>query len=247
MRYPLIDEIRGLTLLSMLLYHGCWDLVYIFRIKAPWYESQGAYFWQQSICWTFIFLSGFCWHFGRNKVRHGLKIFLGGAIITVATLLFMPEDRVVFGVLTFLGSAALLMIIFDKGLKTISAGAGFVISMIAFAMTKLVNQGFLGFASFRILALPSFLYRNLFTAFLGFPPLSFFSTDYFSIIPWIFLYIAGYYAFIWMKNKDRLRVFKNSVCPPLGFLGRHSFLIYMVHQPILFAVLSLIMNFSHII
>ena len=241
MRYPLIDEIRGLTLLSMLLYHACWDLVYIFLIRAPWYKSQGAYYWQQSICWTFIFLSGFCWHFGRDKVRHGIKIFLGGAVITLITLLFMPEDRVVFGVLTLIGSAALLMIIFDKGLKNVPAGPGFVISMIAFALTKQVNHGFLGFGPFRFVSLPSFLYKNLFTAYLGFRPVGFFSTDYFSLIPWIFLYIAGYYAFFWMKKKDMLDIFKKSICPPLGFMGRHSFLIYMVHQPVLYAVLSVIM------
>ena len=246
MPYPLIDEIRGLTLLSMILYHGCWDLVYIYHIKAPWYESQGAYYWQQSICWTFIFLSGFCWHFGRDKLRHGLKIFLGGAVITAVTLLFMPEDRVVFGVLTFIGSAAIIVTIFDKRLKRLSAPAGFIISFLLFLLTKQVNQGYLGFGPYRILALPSFLYKNLLTAYLGFPSKGFFSTDYFSIIPWIFLYTAGYYAYIWMESRDLLRIFKKSLCPPLGIAGRHSFWIYMVHQPVLFGILGVLSRLSHI-
>ena len=28
-RYPLPDAIRGVTLVSMIVYHGCWDMVYL--------------------------------------------------------------------------------------------------------------------------------------------------------------------------------------------------------------------------
>lgn len=33
-RYALLDELRGLDLVSMMLYHGCWDLVNLFGIQA---------------------------------------------------------------------------------------------------------------------------------------------------------------------------------------------------------------------
>lgn len=36
-RYALLDELRGLDLVSMMLYHGCWDLVNLFGIQADWY------------------------------------------------------------------------------------------------------------------------------------------------------------------------------------------------------------------
>ena len=32
-RYELPDSLRGLTLLSMVLYHGAWDLVYLFGVR----------------------------------------------------------------------------------------------------------------------------------------------------------------------------------------------------------------------
>ena len=32
-RYALIDSVRGITLLSMICYHGIWDLVYIYGLK----------------------------------------------------------------------------------------------------------------------------------------------------------------------------------------------------------------------
>lgn len=40
-RYALPDTLRGLTLLSMIAYHGCWDMVYILGADWPWYGSTG--------------------------------------------------------------------------------------------------------------------------------------------------------------------------------------------------------------
>lgn len=48
------DTIRGLTLVSMMAYHACWDLVYLYRLDWGWYRSFWAGIWQQSICCTFI-------------------------------------------------------------------------------------------------------------------------------------------------------------------------------------------------
>lgn len=49
-RYALLDELRGLDLVSMMLYHGCWDLVNLFGIQADWYYSLPGHLWQQTIC-----------------------------------------------------------------------------------------------------------------------------------------------------------------------------------------------------
>ena len=67
-RYNLLDGIRGLAILNMVAYHAIWDLVYSYGVKWDWYQSEGAYVWQQGICWTFILVSGFCYPFGRRKI-----------------------------------------------------------------------------------------------------------------------------------------------------------------------------------
>ena len=104
-RCALLDELRGLDLISMMLYHGMWDLVYLFGVRAPWYGSWQGELWQQSICWVFILLSGFCLPLGRHPVKRGAVVFGCGALVTAVTLIFMPADAVWFGVLTLLGSA----------------------------------------------------------------------------------------------------------------------------------------------
>ncbi len=74
-RYALLDELRGLDLISMMLYHGMWDAVYLFGVVVPWYSAGQGRLWQQSICWVFILLSGFCLPLGiirSNAARRSL-------------------------------------------------------------------------------------------------------------------------------------------------------------------------------
>lgn len=231
-----LDTLRGVTILSMVAYHACWDLVYIFGKDWAWYRSDAAYVWQQSICWTFILLSGYCWSLGRHRLKRGLMAFGGGVLVSLVTLLFMPEDPVRFGVLTLLGSAALLTIPLEPLLRRIPARAGLAGSFSLFLLLRDVNGGWLGFEGARVLALPGSLYRNLLTAYLGFPAASFYSTDYFSLLPWLFLFWTGY--FLWrLRPGDRGG---GPRLPGITAMGRHSLLIYLLHQPVIYGVLSVL-------
>ena len=59
-RLHFLDALRGFTLINMIAFHGMWNLVYLFGVRANWYTGMPGYLWQQWICWTFILLSGFC-------------------------------------------------------------------------------------------------------------------------------------------------------------------------------------------
>lgn len=239
-RYEKLDGIRGFALINMIAFHTIWDLVYIYQVDWTWYQSRGAYIWQQGICWTFIFLSGFCWSLGRHALRRGLTVFLGGAVITLATLVAMPQNRVVFGVLTLTGSCMLLMCLFDRWLQKFPASAGLAVSAALFLLTRNVNEGFLGFEKWRLCRLPRGLYQNIATAFFGFPQEGFYSTDYFSLIPWMFLFTAGYFLFHLAGGKRGMAFLENSLLRPAEWLGKHSFGIYMVHQPVIYAILEIL-------
>ena len=134
-RYALLDELRGLDLVSMMLYHACWDMMFLFGIWMDWYIGWPGRLWQQSICWVFILLSGFCVPLGHRTLKRGAQVFAAGALVTVVTLVFMPEDRVVFGVLTFLGSAMLLTGVLEPLMKKIPPAAGLAVSAVLFALT----------------------------------------------------------------------------------------------------------------
>ena len=235
-RCALLDELRGLDLISMMLYHGMWDLVYLFGVRAPWYGSWQGELWQQSICWVFILLSGFCLPLGHHPLKRGAAVFGAGVLVTGVTLLFMPEDVVWFGVLTLLGSAMLLTGLVQKWLQKIPPMVGLAVSLILFALTYHTMDGYWGLGPLRW-ALPQGLYANYLTAYFGFYPVSFYSSDYFPLLPWLFLFWAGYYLHA-LVGKSRMEPLRRSVCLPLGWLGRHSLVVYLLHQPVLFGMLS---------
>ena len=186
----------------------------------------------------FLLLSGFCVQLGHHTLRRGAQVFGAGALVTAVTLLFMPEDRVVFGVLTLLGSAMLLTGLLEKPLRRIPPAAGFAISAVLFALTRNVSAGYLGLGSLR-LWLPQTLYANYVTAYFGFYPWWFYSTDYFALLPWLFLFWAGYFLY-GVVGRQRMEPLHCSVCPPLGWLGRHSLLLYLLHQPVIYGVLLVV-------
>ncbi|MDE7249518.1 MAG: DUF1624 domain-containing protein, partial [Lachnospiraceae bacterium] len=128
-RYGLLDSFRGLVLISMIVYHGSWDLVYLFHKNWTWYQGTGAYIWQQSICWSFILLSGFCWSLGHKPLKRGLLVFGAGALVSAVTLIFMPQERVVFGVLTMTGSSMLFMLPLSKLSSKVPPGLGLLGSL----------------------------------------------------------------------------------------------------------------------
>mgnify|MGYP002619401618 CR=1 FL=1 len=231
-----LDTIRGITLLSMMLYHTCWDLVFLFGKKIPGYSGLGGYVWQQSICWTFILLAGFCWSLGSHHLKRGLIVFGSGILITFVTLLVMPESRVIFGVLTLIGSCMLLLIPMEKLLLKLRAEIGLVGSFLLFLLFRNVNTGYLGSGNWNILKLPDGFYENLFTTYLGFPQKGFFSADYFSLLPWFFLFLTGFYLYqLVQKNHMMEKLFSWGV-PGFDVIGRHSLLIYLLHQPVVFGI-----------
>ena len=231
-----LDTIRGITLLSMMLYHTCWDLVFLFGKKIPGYSGLGGYVWQQSICWTFILLAGFCWSLGHHHLKRGLIVSGSGILITFVTLLAMPESRVIFGVLTLIGSCMLLLIPMEKLLLKLRTEIGLAGSFLLFLLFRNVNTGYLGFENWNILKLPDGFYENLFTTYLGFPQKGFFSADYFSLLPWFFLFLTGFYLYQFVQKNHMMEKLFSWRVPGFDVIGRHSLLIYLLHQPAVFGI-----------
>ena len=183
----------------MIAYHGAYDLVYLYGVRIPGYRSLPGYLWQQSICWIFIFLSGFCFCLGRfdggRRIRRGLLLSACGLLITAVTALLMPGSLILMGVLSFFGLAVLLTVPLYPLLIRIPAPAGLAGCLLLFFLTRDVSSGWLGFEGLRLLALPDFLYQGILPMILGFPWPGFFSTDYFALLPWIFLFWSGFFTF----------------------------------------------------
>ena len=238
--YGLLDTVRGVCILSMVAYHGMYDLVDIFGLPSAWYTGLPGYIWQQSICWTFILLSGLCWQLSRRHVKRGLLLVGCGAAITLITWLVMPSQRILYGVLNLLGLSALLLIPLDKVFRKIPAWAELGGALLLFALTKNVSRGSLGFEGLVLCRLPRWLYATDLLAVVGFPSPSFWSTDYFPLLPWFFLFCAGYFLWSLLDKSPRAKALLRPGLRPLSFLGRHSLALYLIHQPALMAVFTVL-------
>ena len=251
-RYAFIDGLRGFTVLSMVCYHACWDLVNLAGFNWTWYQSAGAYIWQQSICWVFIFLSGWCCNLGRRHFWRGLELLLWGTAITSLSLLLLPREAIIFGVLFFLGAATLILTGLNRWFKAVPGYAGLGLSVALFVLVRNINDGALGFEGWRLVSLPVSWYQYGYAGtFLGFKDAGFFSTDYFSLLPWFFLYLAGYFAGRLLEERPAgsgmaadgtlAAAFPAAGTDWLGlkFLGRHALVVYLLHQPVLLGLMLL--------
>ena len=109
-----------------------------------------------------------------------------------------------------------------------------------FLLVRNINDGFLGFAGVPILMLPRSWYANLFTAGLGFPGPGFVSSDYFALLPWLLLFWTGYFLY---RLRPAEPLLPDIRLPGFSAMGRHSLLIYLLHQPVLYALLVLLPTF----
>ena len=169
-------------------------------------------------------------------------VFGSGALVTLVTLIVMPQNRVVFGVLTCIGSCILVVTAIEKVLRKVPPIAGILCSFFLFLMTKNINAGYIGLGEGLRFMLPENWYANYVTTYLGFPFARFYSTDYFSLFPWLFLFVTGVFLYEIFDNKNwwECSILQIKI-PVVNFLGRHSLLVYLLHQPIIYALQELIL------
>lgn len=239
-RFHTLDALRGLCVLSMVAYHGLYDLVAVKGYPVDWYFAAPGQHWQRSICCTFILLSGACWNLSRRHWQRGLLLVGCGGLVTLVTALALPSQVIWFGILVLLGLSCLLTAALARLPLRVPPALGLAVSFALFLVTWGVPRGFLGLGDWPLLSLPPALYSTPFLAVAGFPGPGFVSSDYFPLLPWFFLYLTGVFLgkllFAWRSAQPLLEGSPLPGFPPtraLLWVGRHSLLIYLLHQPLL--------------
>ena len=65
---------------------------------------------------------------------------------------------------------------------------------------------------------------------------TFFSSDYFPLLPWVFVFFFGVFLGRLAKEGKFPRFFAASHIPFFAFTGRHALLIYILHQPVILGI-----------
>ncbi len=239
-RYYLLDSVRGICILGMIVYHTLFDIVAFFGVTVNASLVTVIDIIRDFGACCFICLAGICINFGKKPLKRVVMLSVASLIVSGVTFFVMPEMPIYFGILTFMAVSGLIMIPLKKHLDKIPAALGTVVSFVFFLLTFEVSGQYIGYYDIVIAPLPEFLYRNFITAFFGFPFYGFATSDYYPLLPWIFMFLFGF--FLWKlieKNEKILSVLQFRI-KFIEKVGRLSLYIYMLHQPVIMGVLLLI-------
>lgn len=237
-RYYLLDALRGLAIICMIIYHYFYDITFVFAQDYKWIYSDAASWLQVVVAGVFIFISGSMSHLSNNALRHSLQLIIWGLVINIVTYFYTPHNMIVFGILSFLGTAAFLTAVLKKQLLKIKADIGTALAVLLFLVTYQIPQGKLIFGTWEFISLPASWYQYEVLAPFGLPSDNFTSSDYFPLLPWVFVYFMGFY--VWLGFSES---FKNTYLtfkiPLITTVGQKSLWIYLLHQPVLITLLTL--------
>ena len=237
-RIASLDELRGLLILFVVLYHLLYDISLFFPesvgklwILWPEYSILRAVF-----PGLFIFLCGISCHLSHNNLRRGLICAGFATAITLLSLLVTPDYPIRFGILHLLAVCILLFIPLKRLTRGFPDWLAILLFIALFFFTWGLPYGMIG----GNIALPQQLWNRDGLFILGFPSDRIFSADYFPLMPWGFLFAAGSFAGRGLAEGRAPSFFYHSRSAGMAKIGRHTMLIYLLHQPVWFGVLTLL-------
>lgn len=242
-RFIELDMLRGIAIILMIFGHIFWDLDYFGLMPI----NSGIYsVLQITVPPTFFLLVGISLVVSKKRIENntlkdeknyynrlifrGLKIFGLGMILTIITLLFIPEKPVFFGVLHCIGLSVIL------------------------------SAPFLKYRKYNLLFAITILFASLFVAeynaenptllhlIVGIHQTNIWSytVDYFPLLPWFGVCLLGIIIgdFLYSGNERKFRMPDLSRYRPakiFQWCGQHSLMIYLIHQPVIAGALSIFM------
>ena len=232
-RLDAIDALRGLALLGMFAFHLIWDLGY-FQLVSPDLPYEPAVMgFGHGVAASFLFLVGaslaLASRHGINKSafwRRLLVICVAAAGVTAATYWLFPESFIFFGILHCIALSSLLALPLLRAPLWLVAA----IALAALVAPLLIESP--------LFDAPAFWWLGLGTK----EPLS---NDWRPLLPYFGVVLAGLLATRWLLARGLPAWLTNwRAQAPAGralvWGGRHSLLIYLVHQPVFLAVLFMV-------
>jgi len=243
-RFWEIDMLRGVAIVMMVIFHLLWDL-WSFRIMPDLVLYAGFWkYFQRTTAISFLILVGVSltvsYRREREKaggaqsawekfLRRGLRIFGIGLCFTIFGMVSgyanVDIGYVDIGILHLIGIA--IMVIYPLlGYRWIN--------LILWVLFVIVG----GFVQRIELSHNWLVYFGLHTS-------NYYPLDYFPIFPWLGVVLLGVFLgnTFYGKHGRMILLPDWGELPPvrlLRFLGRHSLIIYVIHQPLMIAILYLL-------
>jgi uncharacterized membrane protein len=247
-RITLLDCVRGLAVIAMIIYHFAWDLSFFGVIET---DINTSPFWRdlaKNIASSFLFLSGISLYLAHKNaiqwfsfLRRLFMVAASALLVTIVTWYQFPESYIFFGILHCIALSSIIGLAFLRTHLFITWLALAVTAITVVLHYKLTNT----------------IFDTPILAFLGLRTLPIRTNDFVPILPWISYFLLG----IWFAQLHplytsadakientptalKLLLIIKPTIKPLQFLGRHSLIIYLIHQPILFQATGFVSSFK---
>lgn len=240
-RLRTLDIMRSAALVSMVAFHLCYDLDAFYGAHILTGMGGTADVWARSTAAVFLGLSGIgialsrqraqrrgtsatAWY--RRIARRGAGLLCCGAIISAITYAVEPETFVRFGILHCIGAGFLLLAPL-AGRPRAAAMAAVIASGLWYLTRTVAPAGAWGIP-------------------LGMPPSMFASVDYYPLLPWIACMALGIACAEPVARGaatiDRLPLLRTKAAACAALPGQWSLAVYLLHQPVLLALLALLLG-----
>ncbi len=241
-RYIELDILRTLAIGGMILYHTAYDLSHFYGWDIDVFD--GGWKWLQIITASlFLGLVGVGASIShRHPFRRFCRIGAAALLVTVVTYVIDPQTFVRFGVLHVIAVAALVMPCMGwVGRRTRRTSLQGAIAMIVMGLCIIMIESFMDpwhiDGAWRFIGIP-----------LGIPPHGFSTVDYYPLVPWLGVVLIGYgmgsILFTRFAHQTKFLIEANKLTSyeAISWPGRHSLLLYLLHQPIIIGILWILLG-----
>jgi uncharacterized membrane protein len=225
-----MDALRGLALIAMATYHLAWDLEFFHYLDPGTASSLPLKIYARAIASSFLFLAGFSLYLAHGKsIRwrpfwlRFAKVGAAALLVTAATYVAMQDEFIYFGILHNIAISSLIGLLFLRVPAPLTVLAG--IAAIA-APLFLRNEAF-NLPALYFVGLSESVHR---------------SNDYVPLLPWLGPVLFGIAAARFMVRRRLTDTLAGETAinirgfSKLSTVGRHSLAFYLLHQPILIAI-----------
>ncbi|MGQ9558032.1 MAG: heparan-alpha-glucosaminide N-acetyltransferase [Desulfurispora sp.] len=223
-----IDFARGIAVILMILFHLAYDLAEFYKLPLD-YQSGLIYYTGKTAAVSFILLSGISSTLSTTSLYRGCKLILWGIAIWIVLGIAIPGSNVIFGILQFLGSCLLLQHLLKLHRLQLP------VLLLASAVSICTG------VAFSRINMPGNLLAPL-----GLTNENFFSVDYYPIFPWSGVFLLGLALGKLIYAQPHRWSGSYQGHDPISFLGRHSLTVYLLHQPVILALLYLFHNVNYL-
>lgn len=237
-----LDFLRGFSIFLMMIMHFAFDMRYFFDFDM-FAVLESDYFWvfvEPFFLCIFVGVSGICCTFSRNNFFRGLKLL--GVAIAFSFVTYLGKTLIdldcliVFNVLHMLGVSILVYSVIQLIENKFNINPVITNVLMLFFGCYILAMGQ------KIGDLQGVIDGPWLLPFGIVGKNDFYMADYMALIPWLGVFLIGTVGGR-VCYSDRQSLIKNphpvvkKIAKPFEFLGKHSLIVYLVHQPVILAVI----------